>query len=105
MLIPNLILAAIIVLNGVFAMSELAMMTSRQSRLQQSARDGSRGAAVAVALAREPTRFLSTVQVCITLIGILAGAFGEAQISDRLAVHIAQVPELARYAQPIALVI
>ncbi len=105
MLIPILILAAIIVLNGVFAMSELAMMTSRQSRLQQSARAGSRGAAAAVALAREPTRFLSTVQVCITLIGILAGAFGEAQISDRLAVHIAQVPELARYAQPIALVI
>jgi len=106
MLLPIIILLLLLVLNGVFAMAELAMMTSRHSRLQQAAKAGSRGAAAAVALAREPTRFLSTVQVCITMIGILAGALGERQISDRLSPIVAQgVPSLAPYADTISLAI
>ena len=100
-----LILAFLMVLNGIFAMSELAMMTSRQSRLQQAAKGGSRGAAAALALAREPTRFLSSVQVGITLIGILAGAFGERSLSDDLAPLVAKVPALAPYADTIALLL
>jgi putative hemolysin len=79
------------------------MMTSRQSRLQQSAKAGSRGAAAAVALAREPTRFLSTVQVGITLIGILAGAFGENAFSGKLEPLVSRVPGLEPYADTIAL--
>jgi putative hemolysin len=100
-----LILAFLMVLNGIFAMSELAMMTSRQSRLQQAAKAGSRGAAAALLLAREPTRFLSTVQVGITLIGILAGAFGERSLSDDLRPLIERVPALAPYADTIALLL
>jgi putative hemolysin len=105
MVIAILILAFLLVLNGVFAMSELAMMTSRQSRLQQSANAGSKGAATAVALAREPTRFLSTVQVGITLIGILAGAFGENALSGKLEPMVSQIPVLEPYADTIALAI
>lgn len=105
MLIPVLILAFLLVLNGVFAMSELAVMTSRQSRLQQAARAGSKGAAMALTLAREPTRFLSTVQVGITLIGVLAGAFGEQALSGEVEPIIARVPALAPYADTIALVV
>lgn len=105
MLVPILILAFLLVLNGIFAMSELAMMTSRQSRLQQSAKAGSAGAAAAIALAREPTRFLSTVQVGITLIGILAGAFGENALSGRLEPWVSKVPLFEPYADTIALVV
>jgi putative hemolysin len=105
MLIPLAILGFLLVLNGFFAMSELAMMTSRQSRLQQAAGAGSRGAAAALALAREPTRFLSTVQVGITLIGILAGAFGENALSGKVQEQIAKVSSLAEYSDQIALAI
>lgn len=105
MLIAALILGVLLVLNGVFAMSELAMMTSRHSRLQQSALAGSKGAATALALAREPTKFLSTVQVGITLIGILAGAFGENAISGKLEAWVAQVAVLEPYADTISLAI
>jgi len=105
MLISILMLAALIVVNGILAMSELAVMTSRPSRLQRSARAGGRGAAAALALAREPTRFLSTVQVGITLIGIMAGAFGESALSGRLEPIVARVPALAPYANMIALVL
>lgn len=104
MLIAVLILGILLVLNGIFAMAELAMMTSRQSRLQQAAAGGSKGAATALSLAREPTRFLSTVQVGITLIGILAGAFGENAISGRLEGYVAQIPVLEPYADTISLV-
>lgn len=105
MIAPILILLTLLVLNGILAMAELAMMTSRQSRLQQAAASGSRGAAMALTLTREPTRFLSTVQVGITLIGILAGAFGENAISGRLQERIAKVPILADYSDQIALAI
>lgn len=105
MLVPILILAFLLVLNGIFAMSELAMMTSRQSRLQQSAKAGSAGAAAAIALAREPTRFLSTVQVGITLIGILAGAFGENALSGKLEPWVSKVPLFEPYADTITLVV
>jgi putative hemolysin len=105
MLLPLLILCILMLLNGVFAMSELAMMTSRQSRLQQAAAKGHRGAAVALTLAREPTRFLSTVQVGITLIGILAGAFGEKALSGELEALVARLPALAPHADVISLVL
>lgn len=78
------VLLILFLLNGICAMSEMAMMTSRQSRLQAASKKGSKGAATALALSKEPTRFLSTVQVCITLIGILAGAYGEKELSTTI---------------------
>jgi putative hemolysin len=69
------IIAILVLLNGVFAMSELAIVSSRDSRLQAAEKRGSRGAAIARRLAASPGRFLSTVQVGITLIGIVAGAY------------------------------
>lgn len=100
-----LVLVVLLSFNAVFAMSELAMMTSRPSRLQQSSRRGSSGATAALALIREPTRFLSTVQVGITLIGILAGAIGEKAIAHDLATQVAKVEALAPYSAAIAMAI
>jgi putative hemolysin len=99
-----LLIAVLLVLNGILAMAELAVMTSRTSRLQLAARAGSKGAAKALLLAREPTRFLSTVQVGITLIGIFAGAFGENSLAGRLEPHVARIPALEPHADLVALV-
>lgn len=75
----------LILLNGFFAMSEVAIVSSRRARLQNRANKGSRGARVALELSDDPTRFLSTVQIGITLIGILAAAFSGATIAKQLA--------------------
>ena len=72
------ILLALILLNGAFAMSEIALVTTRKATLRRRAEQGDRGAAAAVRLGEEPTRFLSTVQIGITLIGVLSGAFSGA---------------------------
>ncbi len=74
------IIAILVLLNGVFAMSELAIVSSRDPRLQAAEKRGSRGARIARQLASDPGRFLSTVQVGITLIGILAGAYSGASL-------------------------
>jgi putative hemolysin len=100
-----LILLSLIVLNGVFAGSEMALVSSRKARLQQLADEGRAGAATALALANEPTHFLSTVQVGITLIGVTSGAFGEATISGGLARWLAHWPQLVPYADDLALAI
>lgn len=97
-----LIIVLLIVVNGVFAMSEIAIVSSRRSRLQQLAEDGNKGAATALLLSEHPTRFLSTVQIGITLIGILSGAFGEAAITQRLIPVFEGVPLLAPYAKGLA---
>lgn len=80
-----LILAALILLNGLFAMSEIALVTARRSRLQKLAEEGDSAAALAIKLGSEPTRFLSTVQIGITAIGILNGIAGQAAFADPLA--------------------
>lgn len=95
----------LICLNGVFAMSEMAVVSARKIRLQQLADDGDAGATRAVELARQPTRFLSTIQVGITTIGILSGALGEAAIADPLRPWIASFPDLQPYAPELALTI
>jgi len=79
------ILILLIVLNGAFAMAEIALLTARRNRLQAFARRGDRAAAVALELSNTPTRFLSTVQVGITSIGILNGIVGEAVLAKPLA--------------------
>lgn len=80
-----LILASLILLNGLFAMSEVALLTARRSRLATLANQGDKLAIAAVKLAEEPTRFLSTVQIGITSIGLLNGIFGEAVFAAPLA--------------------
>ncbi len=79
------ILIALILLNGMFAMSEIALMTARKSRLQRLAEDGDTTAAIAMRLSENPTHFLSTVQIGITAIGILNGIVGEAALAGPLA--------------------
>ncbi|WP_404294634.1 hemolysin family protein (plasmid) [Microvirga sp. RSM25] len=79
------IVAFLIVLNGLFSLSELAIVSSRKARLKTMAEAGRAGANTALALAEDPGRFLSTVQIGITLVGILAGAYSGAALGDRLA--------------------
>lgn len=79
------ILIALILLNGMFAMTEIALMTARKSRLQRLAEDGDAAAAIAMRLSENPTQFLSTVQIGITAIGILNGIVGEAALAGPLA--------------------
>jgi putative hemolysin len=100
-----LVLLVLILLNGVFAMSEIAIVSARRARLLQLADGGSSGARHALALASEPTRFLSSVQIGITTIGILNGAIGEASIAGRLRTSLDQVPVLAPYAEALSLAI
>jgi putative hemolysin len=76
-----LLLASLILLNGALAMSEVALLTARKPRLETRAKQGDKLAASALALARDPTRFLSTIQIGITSIGILNGIVGEAFLS------------------------
>ncbi|HEY1072197.1 hemolysin family protein [Brevundimonas sp.] len=90
----------LVVLNGLFAMTELAVVSSRKSKLQSRAERGDRGARAALKLSEEPTQFLSAVQVGITLIGILAGAYGQATIAGELdRILEASFPALAPYSQ------
>jgi putative hemolysin len=91
--------------NGVLAMSEIAVVSARKARLQQRVAEGDRRAQIAIDLAENPTRFLSTVQVGISLVGILAGAFGGATLSDELATVLNRIPLLAPYSAALSLVI
>lgn len=100
-----LLVLLLIVANGVFAMSELAVVSSRKVRLQHLAGNGDESARAALELANNPDRFLSTVQIGITLIGILAGAFGGATIAEQIAVAAQQVPALAPYGEAIGLAV
>ncbi|HEU0185322.1 MAG TPA: hemolysin family protein [Blastocatellia bacterium] len=102
--IQILFILLLLIANGLFAMSEIALVSSRKTRLQQRAERDS-GARVALELANAPDRFLSTVQIGITLIGILAGAFGGATLSARLAERLNRIPSLAPYSEVISLVL
>src|SRR5215217_4645210 len=96
------IIVLLVLLNGFFAMSETALVSSRKARLRQRAEEGDARARAALELADSPNRFLSTVQIGISLIGILAGAFGGATLAEPLAGALRSVPILAPYAGPIA---
>jgi putative hemolysin len=87
-----LLILLLVVLNGFFAMSEMAVIASRKARLAARAAKGDRRARRVLQLAERPGRFLSTVQVGITLVGILAGAIGGATVGERLAELFSQYP-------------
>jgi putative hemolysin len=96
------VLLFLFILNGTLAMSEMAVVSARKARLQQWADDGRPGARTALALANEPSHFLSTIQVGITVIGITSGVFGEATIAKGLAGWLAQWDTIAPFADALA---
>jgi len=98
-----IVIFLLILANGVFAMSEISVVAAKKVRLQQRAEDGDERAKTALALTHDPSQFLATVQVGITMVGVLAGAYGGATLAEKLAVPIAQVAMLAPYAEIIAL--
>lgn len=98
-----LIIVLLVAANGIFAMSEMAIVSSRKIRLQQMADAGHRGAMTALELASNPDRFFSTVQIGITLVGILAGAFGGSTIAGEISGRLSRVPGVASYADAIGL--
>lgn len=93
----------LIVANGVFALSEIAVVSARKARLQGRSEQGSKGAKTALELATEPSKFLSTVQIGITLIGTLAGAIGGATLAKELAKALDSIPVIAPHSQSVAL--
>ena len=95
----------LILLNGLFALSETSILASRKARLQQRANEGDSKALKALNLAENPNRFLPTVQVGITLIGVLTGAVGGVVFADSLAAQMARIPVLVPYAHSASLAI
>ncbi len=98
-----LVLLLLLVANGVFAMTEIAIVSARKPRLRRLAEQGDSRARVALELAESPNRFLSTVQLGITLVGIFAGAFGGATLAEKLAQPLGQIAWLAPYAKQVSL--
>lgn len=97
-----LIILLLVLLNGVFSMSEIALVSSRKSRLEAFARNGDTKAKAALALANSPNRFLSTVQIGITLIGILLGVYSGDNITSDLEVFLGQIDLIAPYKHSLA---
>jgi putative hemolysin len=99
------VILVLLVANGYLALSEIAVVSAKRSRLQHEAERGNAAARAAVALSKSPTRFLSTVQVGITLIGILSGAYGGATIAEGLTVALSRYPTVAPYSEGIAVAV
>jgi len=97
-----LIILGLILLNGLLSMSEIAMVSARKNRLETEAKQGNRAARKALRLANKPDRFLSTVQIGITLIGILTGLYSGERLADEFAIVIARNAWLAPHAHAIA---
>jgi putative hemolysin len=98
-----IIILVLIALNGIFAMSEFALVSAKKTRLRQKAEEGDTRAAAALKLANEPTPFLSTIQIGITLVGIFAGAFGGATIAEEMSRYLREIPALAPYSDALGI--
>lgn len=101
-MLPILVILLLILLNGIFVMAEMAVVSARKPRLQQFANEGGRGARTALNLATHPDRFLATTQIGITLITILSGAVGERTLTDRLSLRFQQLPRIQDYRGTVA---
>ena len=97
-----LIIILLILLNGVFAMAEMSLVSTRKFKLESAERKGSKGAKTALKLSKNPTKFLSTIQIGITLIGILLGVYSGKNLTDDVAGVLIGIELLQPYAQPIA---
>ena len=102
-MLEGLVVVLLIFVNGIFALSEIAVVSARKTRLQQWADEGNASARAALELANNPNQFLATIQIGITLVGILAGAFGGATIATELAVILSDITWLAPYGHPLSL--
>ncbi len=100
-----LIIFLLIIINGLLAMSEIAIVTARKTKLQHWAENGDLGARTALKIAASPNDFLSTIQIGITTIGIFAGAYGGANITDELTLLFKPFPELASHAGGLSITI
>jgi putative hemolysin len=98
-----LLIVVLLLINGLFAMSELAIVTARRSRLQRRAEAGDTKSAAALELASNPAQFLSAVQIGITLVGTLAGAYGGATIAEQLAPLLSGLPLVGDHGEALAL--
>ena len=97
-----LLIFILLIINGLFSMSEIAVVSARRVRLEKSAEEGNLGAKAAVKLSDSPNRFLSTVQIGITLVGVLSGAFGGAALAVHLIPFFEQIAFLKPYAQQVS---
>lgn len=104
-LIEIVIILLLVLGNGVFAMSEIAMISARRSRLEERAKQGKAGAKAALELSQDMNRFLSTIQVGITLVGIFAGAYGGATLAQEIGDALQGISFLAPYAYSFSLAI
>lgn len=100
-----IIIIALIVFNGLCSMGEIALVSSKKFKLESLAKKGSKNAALALELSNNPNKFLSTVQMCITLIGILTGIFSGKGITDAIANSLAKIDILTVYANTIATIL
>ena len=98
-----LVIAILILVNGILAMSEAALVASRKARLQNRVNEGDKASLAALKLIERPNVFLSTIQIGITLIGVLAGALGGATLAETLAVTLAKIPVVSEYSESLAL--
>ena len=97
-----LLIFLLVIANGVFAMAEIAIVSARKARLEARSEQGDRRARVALELAQSPNDFLSTVQIGITLVGILAGVFGGATLSEHLAARLNRISWVAPHGEQVA---
>src|SRR6478672_6912382 len=97
------IIAILILVNGLFAMTEIAVVSARKARLQQWANEGNRRAQNALDLANSPNRFLATIQVVITMFTLLTGAYGGSTIAEKISVHLEGLPWVGQYHERIGL--
>ena len=104
-MIELLFILLLIIANGVFAMSEMAVVSARKVRLRQRAKGGDKRAHAALELAKTPGRFLSTVQVGISLVAVLTGTLGGATVAGTLAAQLGRIPLLAPYSETISMTI
>src|SRR5262245_35516445 len=105
LLLNILVVFALFVLNGFFAMAELAIVSSRRAHLERLAKEGRSAANVALALADDPARMLAAVQIGFTTTATLAGIFSGATLAEWLEEALQAVPVLAAYAKPLSIAI
>lgn len=94
-----LVIVLLIIANGFFVVSEMAIISARKSRLQQLADEGNNGASIALSLSNTPNQFLSITQMGMTLIGILAGAVGGITLAETLALRLKEIPIISPYSE------
>lgn len=99
------IILVLILINGFFSMSEIALVSARKVRLEQRAEEGDKGAAAALALSNSANRLLSSVQIGITLVSMFTGALGGATLAEQLTVPLAKIPWLEPYASAVSIVL